>query len=390
MFNNCTSTYNINYLGVILMNEQTRSKKKWNILLTAVFGISIVLSGCANEKEVSKPTNETKQVQKNEDLSGVKTYLLKKSTELRDSTAELKKASDQYYNLATAANFDYAALWNKDNETVRKVLLDAKKHYLVANPSYELMEGIVAGVPSLAQFDIDLDAGIAASEGTEDVVSFDVKLPNGKVLQKPGNYFFLAEVTLWGTKPEWNVSNVKADLDGNGKVDFGEGLPDANILKGISDGFAVMSADLLKSSEVWQPTNSDAFTSLVVMIPTMEEYFQSWKESRFISGDTVKSQAFVASSRLNDIIDILSGLEVVYSHVEPMVAKSDATQAEQTKNDLSKLKAYVEDIYSKEQAGTKFKPEDADTMGTEAQNRATAIAGQITQAAAKLQIKIEE
>lgn len=372
------------------MNVQKKCKKKLNIMVTAVLGLSIILSGCSNEKEVTKPKNETNQDQKNEDLSGVKTYLLKKSTELADSTTELKKASDEYYKLAKAANFDYATLWSKDHEKVSKVLLEAKKQYLVANPSYELMEGIVAGVPSLAQYDIDLDAGIAATEGTEDVVSFDVKLPNDKVLKKPGNYFFLTEVTLWGTKPEWKVSNVKADLDGNGTVDFGEGLPDANVLKGITDGFAVMSTDLLKSAKAWQPTNSDAFTSLVVMIPTMEEYFQSWKESRFISGDIEKSQVFVASSRLKDIIDILSGLEVVYSHVEPMVAKSDAAQAEQTKTDLSNLKAYVEDIYSKEQAGTKFKPEDADTLGSEAQNRATAIAGQITQAAAKLQIKIEE
>jgi hypothetical protein len=45
---------------------------------------------------------------------------------------------------------------------------------------------------------------------------------------------------------------------------------------------------------------------------------------------------------------------------------------------------------AKEKAGIKFKPEDADLLGTEAQNRATAIAGQITQTAAKLNVKIQE
>ena len=29
-----------------------------------------------------------------------------------------------------------------------------------ANPAYEEMEGIVAGVPRLAQYDVDIDAGV--------------------------------------------------------------------------------------------------------------------------------------------------------------------------------------------------------------------------------------
>ncbi|WP_090827960.1 hypothetical protein [Paenibacillus sp. yr247] len=48
------------------------------------------------------------------------------------------------------------------------------------------MEGIVAGGESLSKYDIDLDAGIPASEGNEDVVSFDVELPNGKKILLSG------------------------------------------------------------------------------------------------------------------------------------------------------------------------------------------------------------
>ena len=53
----------------------------------------------------------------------------------------------------------------------------------------------------------------------------------------------------------------------------------------------------------------DAFTALVVMTPTMSEYFEAWKNSRFVAGDKANEKAFVAASRLQDIADILGGLE---------------------------------------------------------------------------------
>lgn len=323
------------------------------------------------------------------DLSGTKSYLLSRSRDLVTETGGLKAVADAYYELAKVHNFDYAALWQKDAAAARAHVAAARGHFLKANPAYELMEGIVAGVSDLAQFDVDLDAGIAAADGTEDVVSFDVKLPDGTVLAKPGNFFFLAEVTLWGTKPEWTARGVAADLDGNGTVNFGEALPDANVLKGVADAFAAKSAELLTAAEAWNPTEADAFTALVVMIPTMDEYFGAWKESRYVAGDGAGSQQFVASSRLQDIADILSGLQVVYGSVKPSVVDVDAAQAAQIEGDLAGLRTFVQEILTKERGGQRFTAESADLFGSEAQQRATAIAGQITQAAAKLGVDIE-
>lgn len=323
------------------------------------------------------------------DLSGTKSYLLTRSRELVGETGGLKAVADAYYDLAKVHNFDYATMWAKDAAAARAHVAAAKGHFVKANPAYELMEGIVAGVSELAQYDVDIDAGIAASDGTDGVVSFDVTLPDGKVLTKPGNFFFLAEVTLWGTRAEWTARDVAADLDGNGTVDFGEALPDANILKGVADAFAAKSADLLKAAEAWQPTEADAFTALVVMIPTMDEYFGAWKESRYVAGDGASSLQFVAASRLQDIADILSGLQVVYGSVKPSVVAVDASQAAQIEGDLAGLRQFVQEILAKEQTGQKFTAESADLFGSEAQQRATAIAGQITQAAAKLGVSIE-
>ena len=63
-----------------------------------------------------------------------------------------------------------------------------------------------------------------------------------------------------------------------------------------------------------------------------------------------------------------------------------AAQAGQRLNDL---KAFVADVYQQEQGGKRFSPEEADLLGAEAQNRATAIAGQLTQLSAQLNVPLQ-
>ena len=47
-------------------------------------------------------------------------------------------------------------------------------------------------------------------------------------------------------------------------------------------------------------------------------------------------------------------------------------------------------LRKQEAAGQRFTPEQADSLGRTAQERATAIAGQVTQAAARLKVKIAQ
>ena len=153
--------------------------------------------------------------------------------------------------------------------------------------------------------------------------------------------------------------------------------------------FEKYAKELDSAARDWKPTPADALTSLVVMTPTMSEYFGAWKNSRFIAGEAASENAFVAASRLQDIADILGGLVLVYDNVEPLVAKADRQQAKQTKQSLAELRAFAAGLLAEEEAGRKFTAEEADTLGSQAQERAEAIAGQITQAAAQLDIQIE-
>ena len=125
------------------------------------------------------------------------------------------------------------------------------------------------------------------------------------------------------------------------------------------------------------------------MTPTMSEYFAAWKASRFVAGDKAEETAFVAASRLQDIADILGGLVLVYDNVEPTIAADDPQQAEQTGTELKELEQFAAGLRDEEAAGRQFTAREADTLGSEAQDRAEAIAGQISQAAGRLGITLE-
>lgn len=322
------------------------------------------------------------------DLGAVKSYLLEKAGELKGHTAQLKGVSDRYYELAKATNFDYAALWASKQPEAVAAIEEARVAWVAASPGYERIEGIVAGVPSLADYDVILDAGSSGADGGDNVAPIDLTLADGRMLEKPGNLFGVTESTLWGTEPTFRA-DVAADFDGDGTVAFGESLPDANVLKAGADALDRYVGELQVAAQGWQPTEQDAFTALVRMVPTMSEYFDSWKNSRFVLGEQSTQRDFVAISRLADIQDILGSLQVVHDSVSPLIKGVDPSQDVQIEQQLSDLKSFVAGVHDQEQSGNRFTPEDADTLGAEAQNRATAITGQIAQVAAQLKIPLE-
>jgi hypothetical protein len=317
-------------------------------------------------------------------LQPVKSYLLQHTSRLVGFTKDFRVVANRYYATAKRSDFSYPKLAR--SAAVERDLARARSLWIQGNPYYERVEGVVAGTPSLAIYDVILDAGSSATEDPASAVPFDLKLPNGTTLRKPGNLFNLTEGMLWGTLPE--LVGGKADLDGDGRVEFGEVLPEANAFKAAADAFVRYAGKLDRSARAWKPSASDAFTSVVVMVPTMSEYFGQWKVSRFVLGDKATGASFNVVSRLSDIGDILGGLRVIYRGIAPAIARVDSQQSAQTKRELDALWSYVARLKKQERSGRRFTPQQADTLGRTAQDRATAIAGQVTQAAARLKVKI--
>ncbi len=364
-------------------------------LVAAALAVA-ALAACGGDDEpaaeamtAAAPTTEAEPGAPAE-LSGVKEYLEEHTELLTGFTAEFADDAQAYHDLAEAAGFDYEKVWSQNADELVPLLEGMKEDWVEGNPYYERMEGVVAGTPSLAEYDVILDAGSSAAEDPESAVPFDLELSDGTTLAQPGNLFNLTEGALWGTLPAGLPQSTPVDLDGNGTEDFGEVLPDAALLLASAEAFDRYADELAAEGEAWEPSESDAFTALVVMVPTMSEYFGQWKESRFVLGDSSESESFNVVSRLSDINDILTGLEVIFAGVEQRLAEVDPAQAEQTGRELTDLRAFVEDLYAREQSGERFAPEQAEVLGTEAQDRATAIAGQVSQAAAELGVPIEQ
>ena len=166
------------------------------------------------------------------------------------------------------------------------------------------------------------------------------------MLEQPGNLFNLTEGALWGTLPErLGRAGTPADLDGDGKPSSARccRIPACSWRRARASTSTRQELDA--AGEDWEPTASDAFTAIVVMVPTMSEYFGQWKVSRFVAGDRASSESFNVVSRLSDIRDILTGLEVIYEGVEPADRRIDEAKAAQTGRELTDLRAFIAQLY---------------------------------------------
>ena len=324
------------------------------------------------------------------DLASVKAYLLEHLGKSKAGTVAVLENAQAYYTLAEASTFDYEAMWQAHGPEIRTLLEEARRAWVEeASANYELSEGLVAGVPSLAYYDVWIDAGPSGEDDPANALDISVELPDGRVLEQPGSlYHYVTEPALWGTRDDF--VGMRIDLDGDGEIERGEALPEASALLGAARALDAATAELQTAAEAWEPTPGDTFTALVIMIPTMGGYFEEWKTSVFVSGEATDEGRFVGVSRLADVSGILSGLDVTYGNVRPAIDEADPDLAELIDVELSDLVAFVKDLHAQESSGAQFTPEQADQFGSELQSRATAIAGQISQAAALLGIPIQE
>ena len=160
-------------------------------------------------------------------LLNVKQFTLEHNRRLIAEAERLEAALADYAGVIAAHNGDYAAAWAAEGGILSRQIADIRTYWLEASNQYETIEGIVAGIPETAKYDLILDAGNPGTE-TEDVAQYDLTLPDGTVLERPGNLFHgITEPLYWGMT-ETGVK-LPADLDGDGKTGRGEMLFDANL-----------------------------------------------------------------------------------------------------------------------------------------------------------------
>ncbi|MEL7612531.1 imelysin family protein [Vreelandella titanicae] len=317
-------------------------------------------------------------------LEAVKQFTLTHNAQLIDKASELLDAVETYAEVIAAHDGDYAAAWQAEGSTLAVTIQEIREVWLDTSNEYEAIEGIVAGIPETAKYDLILDAGNPGS-ADEDVAEYDLTLPGGSVLERPGNLFHgITEPMFWGTEPEHVM--LDADLDGNGTITRGEVLFDANLALGATQAIVYWSRELEQDMSAWVPNRDDAFTAVVTMTPTVGDYFGEWKESQFIDGEI---GAFAAQSRLVDVQGIMGGCrKMYYEAISPVVAGSDAALDASIRHGFEDLLQLVEETYQREQTGERFTAEEADALGNDAQDIADRIVAMVLQAAAKNDVTI--
>lgn len=355
-----------------------------SVLLVLSVLTALVLAGCGSTD--IDPQNDVPDM----GLTPVKSYLTEHSADLALAADRLRTEADAYFRLARKNGFNYRRLLKRDCPEVDLTLTAARNALIKAKPAYEEMRAIVAGIPRTAQYDTDLAAGTDADD-PESAVSFNLNLADDMVMRQPGNLIFLLETSLYGTNQAVVAEGVNPDVNCDGRVDFGEGLPDGKIFKVAAAEFARQTGNLDSDAREIVISESDAFTAVAAMTPTMSEYFGEWRRSAYVAGENEREEdGFVATSRLSDVADILTGILFTYGEIRPLIAEENEDRAERIGTGLKDLLIRAEDLRDREAAGESFTPEQADELGVGMQARAEAIAAQVIRAAEELGIRIQD
>jgi hypothetical protein len=110
----------------------------------------------------------------------------------------------------------------------------------------------------------------------------------------------------------------------------------------------------------------------------------------FLRGINLGSRRRVAMAELRDLL-AGHGYDDVQTLLQSgNVVLTASTSGARLERELERLLAFVEGLREREDAGERYTAEQADTLGSQAQRQAEAVAGQVTQAAQRLGIELQE
>lgn len=340
--------------------------------MNSSFKIATLILSLATAVSVSH--SATPEIQ---DLASVKKYLVDTVTQMKAAAGNLHRNALEYQEIVVANEGDPAIAYAAEKSRIDALIAQMQDGYKAIDSfGYETVEGIVAGVSDLAQYDIDLDAGVPASEGPDDVAQITLELPDGSKIDKEGALFtYILEPALWSGDERW-VKPV--DLDGDGELEDREALPRPEVIVAAAKEAENRIGNLLADSEAWVPTVSDAFGAMITMTPTLPEYFEDWKESRYGDGSFGK---FSAVSRVSDMKGIMSSCAVLFQSVASEVNDKDAALEASVTSGYDQIQAFLDDLAEREKGGNISAPL-IEELASQAKEKTDKLVPQIQQASA--------
>lgn len=316
---------------------------------------------------------------------GVKVYLLTVAQSCKDAATSLKTDADAYAALIGKSGNDYKRAAAENPAEFARLITSLRDDYRRLDSfGYEYIEGIVAGVPSLAAYDVELDAGLpAAGAGPDDdIAPVKIVVAGSRTLDREGSLNnFLIEPTVFGTNDKYIGGTVELKALGDKPV----GVPDAALIVALADYAVDGYARLLKSSQAWQPTDEDCFKALAAMTPTLADYFEDWKDSK-INGSAPGGR-FVAVSRVSDMRGIMASTRLIWQGIEPTVKPNDAALTNQVSRGYDQILSFIDEVEAREAKGN-LTAEQIDAMGSQAKEKTDKVTAQVVEAAALVKIQV--
>ncbi len=297
----------------------------------------------------------------------VKAYLISTLARISDQSTDFVQNAAAYAALVRE-NGSVEAAVKAAPERMDALVRKMRENYLGMDSfGYETIEGIVAGVPSLAKYDITLDAGVPASEGPDDVADVTLSLEGGGKIDKQGSLFtYIIEPSLWGGDQRWIVRvGDKA-------------YPKPEIATAAAAEARSLITSLQADSASWNPTVEDCFGAMIVMTPTLSDYFEDWKESRF---SDAKSGRFQAVSRISDMKGIMGSCAIMFGAVQESIAEKDKPLAKATSLGFQEIMTFLDLLAEREKEG-KIQPAEIDELARQAKEKTDKLVPQIEQGAA--------
>ena len=321
-------------------------------------------------------------------LAAIKNYLVTKVTAMDKASHDYVANATAYQKIIDANHGDYNAAVAASGSDLTGLVAKMQGNYRdIHNSGYETIEGIVAGVRPLVDFDTYLDAGVPKSEASTDSPASPMVLKgaDGKVIvDRQGNLFhYVMEPTLWGTKPQF-VKPLSADA--SAKAKGAKSLPRADVVLASAQECARKLDQLLAASQKWQPTLDECVGALVWMTPTLNGYFEDWKDSRYNPG--AASGRYVAESRVIDMRGIMSSLRLTYKALEPEIAKKDPALAKKLESDYDRIITFIDKVDTRERKGSKLTVQEIEEMAFQAKALTDQLVPKLKQVVALLGLKL--
>jgi hypothetical protein len=362
------------------------NSSRWLILGTLLVGMTVgAQSSTASTDSYIEPKPPTLP----KDATGkdaVKTYLLSVADACVVAAKEMQVDAAAYNDLVAAHGNSVADAAKAEPEKMGALLHRLRNEYKrIDSYGYEYIEGIVAGVPVLIKYDVELDSGVPEKKASLQDQVADIQIKAGDItINKEGSLNnFLIEPTVYGTNPRFVAPGAESiTLPG---FDKPVALPRPALVKALADYAVGGYTRLAKDSRAWQPTDRDFFQAMVNMTPTLADYFDDWKESKKYG--KAEGGRFVAVSRVSDMRGIMSSTQLTWLTVRNIVHTKDPALADKITQGYEQVMRFIDTVDQRDQKRP-LKVETIDALGAQAKERADRLTVQVAQAASLLKIDV--